>query len=202
MESLLREYGEVLGEDRVRRFFLACKVDKTSARKMIEKHLEWRIFNKADEIRSQVSGKAFLVSSLPHARELKDRGLGLGHSVLNAGRDRFGRDVVHLEVMGSDGQDLKEERAEWLDKVMENYIGFFERRNQHLEDLTTRERRLVRTVQIRDVSNIALMPGSTAFSMVKKVLTMGMANYPECGTCAIFLNPPKLFDAVFSIVKR
>ena len=106
--------------------------------------------------------------------------------------------------MGAEGQrtDVSDEDGELMKKLLEYYIGFFEKRNTMLEEWSKEQSRLVCTLQIRDVSKLSFMPNPKAFAVLQKIMSIGMSNYPENASTVIFTSPPAIFSAIFAVVKR
>ena len=173
---------DVVGDSRLKRFVVARNGDLTKAKAMFEDRLRWRKENNIEEIRAKVIDKPFLVENFPHTAELRDAGMGLIDVVVNAGLSRLG-DVVHIELLGGDHVEVPpgKSQEEYLQKLYEHYYGFFERRSIYLEDLSVKESKVIRCVQIRDFSKLSIMPQKGVFSVIRKILTSGIGKSYQLG---------------------
>lgn len=154
-----------------------------------------------ERIRGLVFSKEYRIANLPHAEELNLKGMGLKYCLLDGGESRAG-DVVHMELMGIAAEHVpNDDGGELIKHLFEEYFGFFEKRSCMLEEKSLEHKRLVRNVQIRDVSFISLIPHGGVMGVVKKIMNSGLDNYPESTSYAVFVNPPAVFSLVFAMVK-
>ena len=145
-------YEDVVGDWRLARFLQSVEGDVAEAVKSFQHHLKWRLSVNAENIRNQVRGKPFRISSFPHASHLVS--FGLQKPCVDAGRSRLG-DLVHLESIGhGDARELIKNSSE--QQLLEHYVGFFELRSLLLESESESHGRLIRSVQIRDMSRFGL----------------------------------------------
>jgi hypothetical protein len=200
--------ADLTGDFRLVRFLMARDDDFAKAGNLYAAHLRWRTEVGMDRIRAEVVDKPFVQSHFPHYRDMQKLGVGLVHSVVNAGESRTG-EVVHLELLGlhighAEGGEGDRVGAADFDasKLFENYYAFFERRSILLEQLSVARSKLVRNFQIRDVSHIGPMALSGGkLGLAKKMIAAGLDNYPESASSAVFLNAPSFFAAIFSVVQ-
>lgn len=166
---------DLVGDFRLQRFLLARSMDLEKAKCLVDDHLKWRKEHQLEKIRAEVINKPLLVSSFPHAAQLKAVGMGMLHVIVNGGRSRTG-ELVHMEVVGGTSHlevpDGKTE--EYMNYLYEHYFGFFERRSLALEELSIQEKRLIRGLQVRDFSQLSIMPQGGVFSVVRKILKSGL----------------------------
>jgi hypothetical protein len=145
-------YEDVLGDWRLARFLQSVEGDIDEATKSFQHHLKWRITVDAERVRLLVLNKPFRISSFPHAPLLVSA--GMKKPCVDAGRSRLG-DLVHLESIGQgDAKELIRQTTE--QQLLEHYVGFFERRSALLESESSNAGRILRTVQIRDMSHFGL----------------------------------------------
>lgn len=193
----------VLSDDRLARFLISKQLDLAKAKDMIVKHIEWRKQNDVETWREYMKDKPFLTKSFPHESVLRAKGLGMIHTAVHAGLTRTG-ELVMIEILGAEGQttDITENQESLLKILMEYYTGFYEKRSMVLEEMSKTQGRRVCTVQLRDVSKLSFMPSSGTFSVVQRIMSTGMNNYPESASSVLFLSPPTIFSGIFGIVKR
>ena len=170
-----RREDDLVGDYRLHRFLQARNNDIEKAKIMVEDHLVWRKEHELERLRAHVIDKPFLVSSFPHYDELKKANMGMIHVIVNGGRSRMG-DVVHVESIGGTAHvEVPPGQAETFSKFLfEHYFGFFERRSIYLESLSASEKKFIRCLQIRDVSQLSLMPHGGVFSVIRKILKSGL----------------------------
>ena len=146
------DYEDVLGDWRLARFLQSVEGNLEEAVKSFQHHLKWRLTNKVETIRERVLGKSFRISSFPHADVLISS--GMKKPCIDAGRSRLG-DLVHLESIGQgDAKELIKKATE--QQLLEHYVGFFESRSAILESESENAGRIVRSVQIRDMSHFGV----------------------------------------------
>ena len=195
---------EIVGtRDKLSRFLIARQLNVEKTTELIVNHLQWRKENNADKIRELMLNKPFLTGSFPHSDELRSLGFGMMHTAVDAGKSRTG-EVVVIEVLGAEGQsdNISEEDMVLVDKLTEHYIGFFEKRALVLEQCSKEQSRLVCSFQIRDVSKLSFMPRAGAFTVLQRIIAVGMNNYPESSSTVLLLSPSTIFSGIFAIVKR
>jgi hypothetical protein len=198
-----RTEPDMVGDFRLQRFLISRGNDLEKAKTMLEDHLKWRKEHKIEDIRKHVIDKPYLVGSFPYAKELAEVGMGMGYVAVHCGFCRLG-DVVHVEQLQGSKQvegAAKGKAEEYVDKLFDHYYGFFERRSILLEELSVRDKRMVRGVQLRDVSKLSLMPQGGVFPIVRKILKSGLDNYPESASVVFFIDAPAMFSAIFAIVR-
>lgn len=188
-DFLVRNEKDMVGDYRLYRFLLARNSDIDKAKQMLEDHLKWRKENNLEDIRAKVIDKPFLIENFPHTEELKAVRMGMLNTVVHAGLSRLG-EVVHVELLGGTSNiEVPEGKSEkLLGKLYEHYYGFFERRSVYLEELSIQQKRLVRCVQIRDVSRLSLMPQGGVFSVVRKILKSGLGSFETCSRQTQLVN--------------
>jgi len=174
-----RTEEDIVGDYRLQRFLMSRGNDLEKAKALFEDHLKWRKEHNLEAIRAKVIDKPLLVASLPHTAELKAAGMGMLHSVINGGRSRTG-EIIHIEVIGGTAHILIPEghSEEYVEKLYEHYYGFFERRCIEMERLSKSEQRFVRSIQIRDFSQMSMMPQGGVMNVVRKILKSGLGK--EC----------------------
>jgi len=178
---------------RLARFMDAYSHDVEAAAKAYRDMLQWRKDQEVEKLRKEHLGEmaALHQKSLPHWEEIRNAG-EYGPWML-AGKSHHG-DIVHLEAIGaSDPTALMEKVPE--EKIVEHYIGFFEIRAKLLDELSEESGRIVRTVQIRDLSRfgMGLIKHASAMKMLSAVMKLGSANYPESSSRVIFIHTPNSF---------
>lgn len=158
-------YEDVLGEYRLRRFLASTENDADEAVGVIRAHLKWRSTTDVDVIRRDVWGKPFRLASCPNAALLYgEDGVGMASPCVHAGFSRTG-DVVHLEIIGfGDAKRLLERITE--EQLLHHYLAFFELRSVLLERLSREKKRVIKTIQIRDMSNFGMHLLSERSSML------------------------------------
>lgn len=201
--AALAEYPGLVSDYRLVRFVLARNFKQEDIVKMVEDNLAWRKVHRANEVRAEVLSKPILAASLPHADFFRPTFGGTWNSIAHGGFSRLG-DVVHVEAMGlqREGEAMLDfGNKDVMDKLVSHLVGFFEARSLLLDELSHREGKLVRTFQIRDASNVSLVHRGAAVPLAKAILQLGLLNYPEIASTAIFVNPPAIFTAVLALVK-
>ncbi|KAH9249438.1 hypothetical protein BASA81_012800 [Batrachochytrium salamandrivorans] len=201
--AALAEYPDLVSDYRLARFVVARNFKQEDIIKMVEDNLAWRKTHRANEVRREVLNKPILAASLPHADFLRPTFGGTWNSIAHGGFSRLG-DVVHIEAMGlqREGEAMLDfGNKDVLDKLVSHLVGFFEARNILLDELSHKEGKLVRTFQIRDASNVSLVHRGSAGPLAKTIMQLGLLNYPEIASTAIFVNPPAIFMAILALIK-
>eukprot|EP00514_Thraustochytrium_sp_LLF1b_P000074 CAMPEP_0184521128 /NCGR_PEP_ID=MMETSP0198_2-20121128/7543_1 /TAXON_ID=1112570 /ORGANISM="Thraustochytrium sp., Strain LLF1b" /LENGTH=400 /DNA_ID=CAMNT_0026911787 /DNA_START=727 /DNA_END=1929 /DNA_ORIENTATION=+ len=185
---------------RLARFLDAFDGDVEQAKDAFLEMLQWRSDAKVDELREKEIKDIDVVrqASFPHAELV--RSIGEFGPWLNAG-ESFEGDLIHLEVLAKVDPSVLLEKLS-LERIMEHQIGFFEVRGKHLDDLSVERGKLVRTIQIRDVSNfgMGLLTNAKAIKFISAILKAGSRNYPESTKQAIFVDVPASFHTMWGLV--
>jgi hypothetical protein len=156
---------DVVGDWRLARFLQSVEGNVEEARHAYQSHLKWRLQLSVDKVRHQIRNKPYRVGSFPHAQLLV--GAGMKKPCIHAGWSRLG-DLVHLESIGQ-GSPKDFIKVASDQQLVEHYVGFFEARSQLLEAESLRQSRVVRSVQIRDMSRFGfhLMAERGAFGVLQ-----------------------------------
>ena len=197
-----RSEPDLVCDTRLQRFLMARDEDFAKAAKMIEDHLRWRKEHDIERIRALVVDKPFSPTYFPHFDLMHKLNFGLTKTVVNAGEAHNG-EIIHIELMGGGLDTLEEpmDKATFESNLMEHYYAFFERRSIFLEGKSKEQNRMVRNIQIRDLSRLSLKVVQGAnVGLIRKVLGSGLDNYPEMGSKAIFTNAPTYFSVIWAIV--
>ena len=190
--SSLPPHRDLVGDGRLLRFLEGYGGDIDEAADAFRKMVAWRNSNNLDKIRAEVMGKPLVPASLPHSE-----------NVIKIGRECGGvepclytclalnGDLVHLELMGFGDPSVMIERTPEID-LLENFIGFFELRQMLFDDLSHSQGRIVRTVQIRDMSRFTLgiLKHHSAVLTFQNIIKSALANYPESLGRAVCVNSP------------
>ncbi len=194
---------DVVSDIRLARFINAFDGDLDMAAKAFRKMLEWRRTENVDELRNGIKVDSLEQKSFPHwevVRSLEDHG-----PWYNSGKCHKG-DLVHLEVIGNIDPTLQIETVN-EERILQHQIGFFETRANVLDEMSKEQGRLVRTIQLRDLSKFGahLLSHSKALGVLQRIMKAGSSNYPESTRTAIFINTPMSFYVVWqgvSVVLR
>lgn len=191
--------SDISSEVRLGRFLDAYDHDQAAAAKAYIDMLAWRQEMGVDKLREshmEAELPRLEQSALPHWEEV--RACGEFGPWYVAGRSHEG-DLVHLEVIGKADPSLLLEKVP-QQKILEHYIAFFEVRSKRIDDLSVEAGRLVKFVQVRDLSQFGLsaLRHANAMKLLRSVMKLGSANYPESSSKVIFVNTPTSFMAVWT----
>ncbi|GBG31558.1 SEC14 cytosolic factor [Hondaea fermentalgiana] len=191
--------ADLVSDVRMARFLSAHAQDEGKAASAYEQMLAWRKEMEIEALRKKHLEEVEILqqSSFPHWKEIREAGEYGPWYV--AGKSHAG-DLVHLEVIGaSDPSFLLTQVSDRM--VLEHYIGFFETRAKILDSLSAETNRMVRTVQIRDLSKfgVSLVQHASAMKVLSAVMKAGSAYYPESSSKVIFVNTPMSFYGVWKM---
>jgi len=190
---------DVKSDIRLTRFLQAHGMDNEKAAKAYKDMLKWRSDVEVEALRKKHLEDVEILkqSSFPHWEEI--RKVGEYGPWYIAGKSHSG-DLVHLEVIGASDPTLLLAQVPER-KILEHYIGFFETRAKLLDALTLETDRMVRTVQIRDLSKfgVSLVQHASAMKVLSTVMKAGSAYYPESSSKVIFVNTPLSFYGVWKV---
>ncbi len=194
--------GRALPEDatselRLARFINSYDGDVSAAAEAFRAMLEWRRAESVEQLRETLMASVDVIqqASFPHAQAVREAGeYGPWY---DAGLCYHG-DVIHLEVVGRlDSSVLDKLSAQ---RILEHHIGFFETRSHVLDRLSASQGRMVRTLQVRDLSKFGLhlLRQASALGVVQKIMKTGSTYYPESTRKSIFINTPVSFYGVWN----
>jgi hypothetical protein len=190
---------DATSELRLARFVNSYDGDVAAAAEAFRAMLEWRRAESVETLRETLMASVDVIqqSSFPHAQAVREAGeYGPWY---DAGLCYHG-DVIHLEVVGRlDSSVLDKISAQ---RILEHHIGFFETRSRVLDHLSASQGRMVRTLQVRDLSKFGLhlLRQASALGVVQKIMKTGSTFYPESTRKSIFINTPVSFYGVWNAV--
>mmetsp|Transcript_13841 Transcript_13841/g.17166 ORF Transcript_13841/g.17166 Transcript_13841/m.17166 type:complete len:407 (-) Transcript_13841:279-1499(-) len=193
----------LLSDVRMYRFLQGNGYDVSAAATAFRKMLEWR---KSNNIEKDLVSHFNLYemelkqSKLPNAKEI-NLASGSNGPWYDAGRTHDGH-VVHIEVIGSgDPSAMIETVSE--QKIIQHHMALLELRANVFDRLSVEQGKVIKSLQIRDLSlfGLHLVRHSGAMSLLGKIMKFGSNNYPESAQKAFFINTPPSFYVVWKVIQ-
>jgi len=192
-------HPSVKSKERIQRFLNAHDDIMEEAYEAYVSMLSWRQELGVDALRETILDiHCCSQYNLPHFQIMRD--CGDYGPWFPAGASPCG-EPIHLEVIGKVNVDKLLDSLS-LDQLVEHTISFIETRAEHLDTLSRLHGRIVRSVQILDMSNFGLhqLKHVKSMSLIHSIIKAGTKNYPESLSKAVFVNTPTSFHTFWPAI--
>ena len=194
------QHRDLIGDPRLLRFLEGYSGVTNDAVAAFRRMLQWRKDNDLERIRSEVQDRPYTPENLPHGKMILvqiSRASGGDAPIMNAGVSHSGH-LISCELIGSgDPSALLEGTTE--QELRENVLGFFERRQILLDDLSYTSGHLVKTFQVRDLSRFGLhlLKHRRAAGTLQALMKSALDNYPESLAQCVIVASPATFQVTW-----